>query len=197
MCNETFSWPLKPLGELLDIARETIVPASYPEDQFVHYSIPAWDETRGPALEKGATIGSAKISVKQPTILVSKLNPRISRVVLVDNPVGPRHCASTEFIPYVRKADVSLPFYKWFFQSQSFQHRLERIATGSTNSHTRAHGSETLNWTVPRPSPKEQSRIAAVLDSVDEAIAKTEAVIAKLRQVRAGLLHDLLTRGLD
>ncbi len=32
---------------------------------------------------------------------------------------------------------------------------------------------------------------------MDEAIAKTEAVIAKLRQVRAGLLHDLLTRGLD
>ena len=40
-------------------------------------------------------------------------------------------------------------------------------------------------------------RIAAVLDTVDEAIAKTEAVIAKLKQVRAGLLHDLLTRGLD
>jgi len=43
----------------------------------------------------------------------------------------------------------------------------------------------------------EQSRIAAVLDTVDEAIAKTEAVIAKLKQVRVGLLHDLLTRGLD
>lgn len=40
-------------------------------------------------------------------------------------------------------------------------------------------------------------RIAAVLDTVDEGIAKTEAVIAKLKQVRTGLLHDLLTRGLD
>ena len=40
-------------------------------------------------------------------------------------------------------------------------------------------------------------RIAAVLDTVDEAIAKTEAVVAKLRQVRAGLLHDLLACGLD
>jgi type I restriction enzyme, S subunit len=43
----------------------------------------------------------------------------------------------------------------------------------------------------------EQFRIAAVLDTVDEAVATTEAVIAKLRQVRAGLLHNLLTRGLD
>jgi len=45
--------------------------------------------------------------------------------------------------------------------------------------------------------PAEQSRIALVLDTMDEAVAKTEAVIAKLRRVRAGLLHDLLTRGLD
>jgi type I restriction enzyme S subunit len=36
-----------------------------------------------------------------------------------------------------------------------------------------------------------------VLDAIDEGIAKTEAVIAKLKQMRAGLLHDLLTRGLD
>jgi type I restriction enzyme S subunit len=49
---------------------------------------------------------------------------------------------------------------------------------------------------IPR-STTEQFRIAAVLDTVDEAIAKTEEVIAKLKQVHAGLLHDILTRGLD
>ena len=46
-------------------------------------------------------------------------------------------------------------------------------------------------------STAEQSRIAAVLDAVDAGIAKTDAVIAKLKQVRAGLLDDLLTRGVD
>jgi type I restriction enzyme, S subunit len=56
---------------------------------------------------------------------------------------------------------------------------------------------ELLSFGIPTPDMPEQSRIAAVLDTVDEAIAKTEAVIAKLKQVRAGLLHDLLTRGLD
>lgn len=54
-------------------------------------------------------------------------------------------------------------------------------------------------YRIPKPAlvSKAQAFAAAVLDTVDEAIAKTEAVIAKLRQVRAGLLHDLLTRGLD
>jgi type I restriction enzyme, S subunit len=54
-------------------------------------------------------------------------------------------------------------------------------------------------YRIPKPSLTitAQAVAAAVLDTVDEAIAKTEGVIAKLKQVRAGLLHDLLTRGLD
>lgn len=52
-------------------------------------------------------------------------------------------------------------------------------------------------WLPVPKDEEEQRRIAAVLDTVDKAIAKTEAVIAKLRQIRAGLVHDLLTRGPD
>ncbi|MCB8978612.1 MAG: restriction endonuclease subunit S [Ardenticatenaceae bacterium] len=40
-------------------------------------------------------------------------------------------------------------------------------------------------------------RIADILDTVDAAIQQTGQLIAKLKQVKAGLLHDLLTRGLD
>ena len=47
------------------------------------------------------------------------------------------------------------------------------------------------------PELNEQKSVGAVLRLLDETIAKTEAVIEKLRQVRMGLLHDLLTCGLD
>jgi len=43
----------------------------------------------------------------------------------------------------------------------------------------------------------EQRRIAEILDTIDETIALTSSLIAKLKQIRAGLLQDLLTRGLD
>ena len=66
---------------------------------------------------------------------------------------------------------------------------------GTTMRHIKRK--DLLSYPVLRPNRTEQSRIAAVLDTVDEAIAKTEAVIAKLKQIRAGLLHDLLTHGLD
>jgi type I restriction enzyme S subunit len=50
---------------------------------------------------------------------------------------------------------------------------------------------------VALPPKKEQDCIAEILDTVDEAIAHTSSLIAKLKQMKAGLLHDLLTRGLD
>jgi type I restriction enzyme S subunit len=53
------------------------------------------------------------------------------------------------------------------------------------------------NVPIPLPNPKEQSRIAEILNALDAAIRESETLLAKLRQVKAGLLHDLLTRGLD
>ncbi|ADE16434.1 restriction modification system DNA specificity domain protein [Nitrosococcus halophilus Nc 4] len=41
----------------------------------------------------------------------------------------------------------------------------------------------------------EQQRIAEILSTVDEAIEHTEALIAKMQQIKAGLMHDLFTRG--
>ena len=47
------------------------------------------------------------------------------------------------------------------------------------------------------PSLSEQRAIAEILDTADEAIRLTERAIAKLEEVQKGLLHDLLTRGVD
>lgn len=54
-------------------------------------------------------------------------------------------------------------------------------------------------YRIPKPNLRAESQAfaATVLDTVDRAIAKAENVIAKLRHVRTGLLHDLLTYGVD
>jgi type I restriction enzyme S subunit len=46
------------------------------------------------------------------------------------------------------------------------------------------------------PPLPEQKKIAAILSSVDEAIASTQAVIDQTRKVKQGLLQQLLTRGI-
>jgi type I restriction enzyme S subunit len=50
---------------------------------------------------------------------------------------------------------------------------------------------------VPLPPKPEQKKIVEIHDAFDSAIAHTSSLIAKLKQMKAGLLHDLLTRGLD
>jgi type I restriction enzyme S subunit len=48
---------------------------------------------------------------------------------------------------------------------------------------------------ISYPALNAQKAIARVLASIDTAIEKTEALIAKHQQIKAGLMHDLFTRG--
>jgi type I restriction enzyme S subunit len=72
---------------------------------------------------------------------------------------------------------------------------LARQSHGSTMKHIKK--SDLLPFSLVLPPYSEQRRIAEILDAADEAIRQTKRVIAKLREVKRGLLHDLLTRGLD
>jgi len=45
--------------------------------------------------------------------------------------------------------------------------------------------------------PNEQKAAAKVLLKIDLAIEQTEALLAKQQRIKTGLMHDLLTRGLD
>lgn len=48
---------------------------------------------------------------------------------------------------------------------------------------------------VPNVELAVQRRIAEILSTVDETIEQTEALIEKYKQIKAGLMHDLFTRG--
>src|SRR5437667_1625236 len=43
----------------------------------------------------------------------------------------------------------------------------------------------------------EQEQISAILATIDMLISKSEALIAKLDRIKQGVLHDLLTHGID
>ena len=78
---------------------------------------------------------------------------------------------------------------------KNLQSRLDSIGVGSTVKGVSLK--DLLNQAILSLPMPEQRRIAEILDTVDEAIRRTEQVIAKLQQMKQGLLHDLLTRGID
>lgn len=124
-----------------------------------------------------AEAGDLLLSVRAP---VGELNQTTEQTV-----IG-RGLSALRF----SNADRSFAWHSLIFAAVD----LNRVAQGSTFVAVSRDDVERL--LIPWHDEL-NSRIAAVLDTADEAIAKSERVIAKLRQVRAGLLHDLLTRGLD
>jgi len=103
---------------------------------------------------------------------------------------------STEF-HVLRAKNNNDPRYI-FHWLQTKQTRLRAIAyMGGSAGQQRVQKDFFVEYRVPEIETTEQSRIAYVLDTIDEAIARTEVMITKLKQVRAGMLHDLLNYGLD
>ncbi len=78
---------------------------------------------------------------------------------------------------------------------QYIQPLAEGRAVGSTVKGIRIQ--DYLNIPVPLAPQAAQPVIAQILDTLDTAIRETEALIDKLKAVKQGLLHDLLTRGID
>lgn len=66
-------------------------------------------------------------------------------------------------------------------------------ATGSTRYGLPNRALATFQ--VSLPSLAVQKKAARVLQAIDTAIERTEALIAKRQQIKAGLMHDLFTRG--
>ena len=91
----------------------------------------------------------------------------------------------------LRFTDID-PNFGWHMMNHS-RRGFDRLTQGSTFE---AIGRPVIiGLPILLPPLPEQRAIAAVLDSIDEATERTEAVIAATEQLRGSLLHELLTRG--
>jgi type I restriction enzyme, S subunit len=68
-------------------------------------------------------------------------------------------------------------------------------SAGSTVLHLDTKKVPIMRFKIPLEI-KEQRFIATVLNTIDQTIAHTEAFIQKYQQIKAGLMHDLFTRGI-
>jgi type I restriction enzyme S subunit len=103
---------------------------------------------------------------------------------------------STEFHVLRAKQGVEPRFVFHITQSRSFRQAAERQMVGSAGQQ-RVQRQFFDEFLVKDFSQGEQRAIAQILDTLDTAIRETEALIDKLKAVKQGLLHDLLTRGID
>jgi len=87
------------------------------------------------------------------------------------------------------------PKYNQDFIFYSLQHKnITPFIKGGTRAKLNQAELKQVEFLCPE-FQNEQAAIANVLEAVHVAIEKTEALIAKYQQIKAGLMHDLFTRG--
>lgn len=85
-------------------------------------------------------------------------------------------------------------FIKQLFLSSTYQAHIDFSLAGSAINNLKNSDIESITFSVP--SKEKQRKIACILQTLDQTIEKTEALIEKYQQIKAGLMHDLFTRGI-
>lgn len=148
--------------------------------------------------------GNAEFTAKYPQEKLWVTQPKkMSQVddvlISVRAPVGEINMAYKDFcigrgLSAIRFSKI-LKEYGWYLISFC-KNQLNQVAQGSTFLAVSKKDVEELSLIFPI-SKVEQSKIAEILSTVDEAIDKTEALIQKYQRIKQGLMQDLLTKGID
>ncbi|MDE7548983.1 restriction endonuclease subunit S [Acetobacter fabarum] len=191
-------WPKKKLADLCEIniggTPSRSVPAfwveppeGYPWLSIADIKEKYLSETREHITDLGARSSNVKAIAPDTMIMSFKLSVGKAGIVK-----APMYCneAIAIFQPFHGQID-----YRWLYFA------LPRVAaTAITDTAVKGatfNKASLANLTLTVPDVSIQSKIAEILDTLDTAIRGTEAVVAKLKAMKQGLLHDLLTRGID
>jgi type I restriction enzyme, S subunit len=112
----------------------------------------------------------------------------------------PEHLASSSvlFSHHVTRLrlndEVTVPFLYYLLCLPEYRAQMLRIARGTTVLMLDMQAIKRVSIRAPKLDTT-QRRITKILTTVDEAMEQTEALVGKLEQMKAGLMHDLFTRG--
>src|SRR6266545_192775 len=163
-------WEVGRFGDVVEQLRDQENPLSFPNALFHHFSIPAFDEGQTAKSEYGENIKSLKSRVPAGVILISKLNPEIERVWMVDVRPGERAVCSTEFLVLRARPPFTRSHVYGFARSPLFRQQIEGLVTGTSKSHQRAQVDSILNLAAVVPP---SSIVAAFDRSADSLLART------------------------
>ncbi|MBD2130563.1 restriction endonuclease subunit S [Microcoleus sp. ZQ-A2] len=168
-------------------------PGNLPDDDFV-----LWDEAHTTYLPlKWAELAPDYI------VLAEELVMNLTAQSLEDQFLGrvcmtppDTFCLLNQRIARFRAKDCYLPFLFWALKGTYFRAQIDRIPQGTKVQHI--YNSDLDAIILPMPKEQsEQRAIAEILFTLSALVRSQESLIVKLKQMKAGLLHDLLTRGLD
>lgn len=96
----------------------------------------------------------------------------------------------------IKANNIDCSFLFQVLKSENFNTKKDNLAEGTTQVAVNNQHVKNIEFLLPC-SISEQQKIASILSKLDEAITHTEQLIGKYKKIKEGLMHDLLTRGID
>lgn len=157
-----------------------------------------WEERAHKVLPKSYW-NRTDIEIHAGDVLVTKAGPRHRVGVVCYVPSTRRQLiVSGKMIGLRANTEMVVPeVLAGLIAQQSAQKYIHDRTTGMAESQLNFANEVLLDAPINLPPLKEQLAIARIAGELDTAIHETEAIIAKLKAVKQGLLHDLLTRGIE
>lgn len=123
-----------------------------------------------------------------PGDLVMSICGTLGRPIVIDIPA----CIHDGFVQFTNLKDVDSVylFYALQFSESKFN------GMGQPGTQTNLNTTLVGRLEIFAPPIETQRRIATILTTLDEVIEATEKLVEKHQQIKAGLMHDLFTRGL-
>ena len=163
-------WKVGRFGDVAEQLRDQENPLASPDVLFHHYSLPAFDDGQVPKIEYGEDIKSFKSRVYAGAILLSKLNPEIERVWMVDVHPDERAICSTEFLVLRARPPFGRNYAYCLARSPICRQQIESLVTGTSKSHQRAQVDPILSVAVVVPP---SSIVAAFKCRATDLLART------------------------
>jgi len=185
-------WQASGIRELVEHVKKNIKPFDYPDKEYQHFSIPAFDSGQKPEVHCGCEISSNKYLVVDKSFLVSKLNPSTQRIWTVLNPHADSIC-STEFQVIKPKNYDLFGFIYGALTSYALRRELSARAHGTSSSHQRVSPADILDAPVAIPPHELIENYSVIVNSILEKAENNRRQINSLSVARDALLPKLIS----
>jgi len=135
----------------------------------------------------------ANMQPKKGRLTFAKMRNTV-KVLLIDEKLEKDYILSTGFA--LIEATINPKFVYQYLISHYFNRQKDILAEGTTQE---AISNDDFNkiFIIFPENKFEQQKIAEILETVDNAIEKTDKIIEKYKRIKQGLMQDLLTKGID
>ena len=189
-------WDIRQLYEVVYINRESVDPArDFPSIPFIYIDIDSVENETGlikapkEILGKNAPLRARRV-VHHNDVIISTVRPYLRAFAIIPAKYDKQIC-STGFAVLSCK-EVLLPYFLFHVAfSEPFIAQCNRMMVGG--QYPALNSSQVSRLKLPLPSIAEQSKIAEILNKIDERLEALRNRKEGLEKVKKGLMEDLLT----